>query len=238
MVKMTSEEFKNRVLTELKLDLSNEIQNKLEIYADFLLEYNEHTNLTAIKTKEEVYLKHFFDSLTLTKITKFTNEKLLDVGTGAGFPGLVLAIIFPNLDITLLDSNNKKTKFLEECVKKLDLNNVSIVNCRAEDFTKIHREEFDYVTSRAVAQLRILLELNIPALKVNGKFLVMKGNIEGELMEAKSTINILNCKIIDEVSFELACDKGHRTLLSIEKLKETEKKYPRTYDKIKKKELK
>lgn len=238
MVKMTSEEFKSYVLKELNLDLSNDILKKLEIYADFLLEYNEHTNLTAIKTKEEVYLKHFFDSLTLTKIATFTNENLLDVGTGAGFPGLVLAIVFPNLNVTLLDSNNKKTTFLEGCVKKIALNNVNIVNCRAEDYTKIHREEYDYVTSRAVAQLRILLELNIPAIKVSGKFLVMKGNIEKELDEAKQAINILNCKIIKEISFELANDKGHRTLLSIEKLKKTDKKYPRTYDKIKKKALK
>lgn len=235
---MTSEEFKSYVLKELNLDLSNDILNNLEIYADFLLDYNEHTNLTAIKTKEEVYLKHFYDSLTLTKLVSFTNEKLLDVGTGAGFPGLVLAIVFSNLEITLLDSNNKKTTFLQECVKKLSLSNVTIVNSRAEDYTKIHREEYDYVTSRAVAELRILLELNIPALKVHGKFLVMKGKTEEEIKNSQTTLALLNSKIVEEISFELIENKGHRTLLSIEKLKITEKKYPRTYDKIKKKELK
>lgn len=233
MVNMTREEFKSLVMQELNIDLSNEILNKLETYADFLLEYNEHTNLTAIKTKDEVYLKHFFDSLTLTKIATFTNEKLLDVGTGAGFPGMVLAIVFPNLEVTLLDSNNKKTTFLKECIQKLALSNVTIVNSRAEDFSRLHREEYDYVTSRAVAELRILLELNIPALKVNGNFLVMKGKIEEEIKNSQTTLALLNSKIMEEISFELVENKGHRTLLSIEKLKETDKKYPRTYDKIK-----
>ena len=225
-------------IKKLNVNLKEEQLSKLEEYADFLLEYNQHTNLTAIKTKEEVYLKHFYDSLTLVKIANLTQGKLLDVGTGAGFPGLVLAIAFPKLDVTLLDSNNKKIAFLKECTQKLQLSNVTIIYDRAENYTRLHREEFDFVTSRAVAELRILLELNIPALKINGKFLVMKANIEEELKQALKTIEILNCKIINRETFDLPKNEGKRTLLVICKERKTIEKYPRTFDKIKKHPIK
>ena len=234
---MNKEEFLQEI-KKLNIELTEKMAEQLKQYADFLLEYNKHTNLTAIKTEEEVYLKHFYDSLTLVKIANLTTGTLLDVGTGAGFPGLVLAIVFPNLRVTLLDSNNKKITFLNECITKFQLPNVQTIYSRAEDFTRIHREEFDFVTSRAVAELRILLELNIPALKVNGKFLVMKGNIEEEIKTSLKTMEILHCKIIKKEQFDLPNQGGTRTLLSIIKEKETDKKYPRTYDKIKKKELK
>ena len=174
---------KNEWIEEIKklnINLTEEQIDKLDEYANFLLEYNQYTNLTAIKTKEEVYLKHFYDSLTLIKIANLTEGKLLDVGTGAGFPGLVLAIAFPKLEVTLLDSNNKKIAFLDECIQKLKISNATTVYDRAENYTRTHREQFDFVTSRAVAELRILLELNIPALKINGEFLVMKANVEEE----------------------------------------------------------
>lgn len=124
MVKMTKEEF-IVALNNLNIHLTKEALDALEIYASFLLEYNEHTNLTAIKTMSDVYLKHFYDSLTISKLANFTSGKLLDVGTGAGFPGMVLAICFPNLQVDLLDSNNKKIKFLEELIKKIKLNQCS-----------------------------------------------------------------------------------------------------------------
>ena len=187
---MKKDEFYKEI-EKLGISITPNMKQQLEEYANFLLEYNEHTNLTAIKTKEEVYLKHFYDSLTLTKIANLEKGSLLDVGTGAGFPGLVLAIIFPNLDVTLLDSNNKKIAFLKECITKLQIKNAHTVYSRAEDYTKIHRESFDFVTSRAVAELRILLELNIPAVKVNGLFLAMKGNIETELQSSLKTMQIL-----------------------------------------------
>ena len=234
---MNKEEFLQEI-KKLNIELTEKMADQLKQYANFLLEYNKHTNLTAIKTEEEVYLKHFYDSLTLVKIANLTTGTLLDVGTGAGFPGLVLAIVFPNLRVTLLDSNNKKITFLNECITKFQLPNVKTIYSRAEDFTRIHREEFDFVTSRAVAELRILLELNIPALKVNGKFLVMKGNIEEEIKTSLKTMEILHCKIIKKEQFDLPNQGGTRTLLSIIKERETDKKYPRTYDKIKKKELK
>ncbi len=234
---MNREEFLVEI-KKLNIELTKKMEEQLKQYADFLLEYNKHTNLTAIKTEEEVFLKHFYDSLTLVKLADLKQGTLLDVGTGAGFPGLVLAIVFPNLKITLLDSNNKKITFLEECISKFQLQNVHTIYSRAEDFTRVHREEFDFVTSRAVADLRILLELNIPALKVNGKFLVMKGNSDEEIQNSLKTMEILHCKIYKKEKFELPNLGGTRTLLSIIKEKETEKKYPRTYDKIKKKELK
>ena len=234
---MNKEEFLKEI-QKLNIKLTDTMLQQLEEYADFLLTYNEHTNLTAIKTKEEVYLKHFYDSLTLTKIANLKEGTLLDVGTGAGFPGLVLAIVFPNLEVTLLDSNNKKITFLNECIAKLQIKNAHTVYSRAEDYTKVHRESFDFVTSRAVANLRILLELNIPALKVNGHFLVMKGNLEEELEKSINTMQVLSCKIIGQEEFNLPKNGGTRTLLNIQKTKETDQKYPRTYDKIKKKALK
>ena len=233
---MKKDEFYKEI-EKLGISITPNMKQQLEEYANFLLEYNEHTNLTAIKTKEEVYLKHFYDSLTLTKIANLENGSLLDVGTGAGFPGLVLAIIFPNLDVTLLDSNNKKITFLKECITRLQIKNAHTVYSRAEDYTKIHRESFNFVTSRAVAELRILLELNIPAVKVNGLFLAMKGNIETELQSSLKTMQILGCSILEKQEFTLPYNGGVRTLLSIKKEKATDLKYPRTYDKIKKKAL-
>ena len=233
---MKKDEFYKEI-EKLGISITPNMKQQLEEYANFLLEYNEHTNLTAIKTKKEVYLKHFYDSLTLTKIANLEKGSLLDVGTGAGFPGLILAIIFPNLDVTLLDSNNKKITFLKECITRLQIKNAHTVYSRAEDYTKIHRESFDFVTSRAVAELRILLELNIPAVKVNGLFLAMKGNIETELQSSLKTMQILGCRILEKQEFTLPYNGGVRTLLSIKKEKATDLKYPRTYDKIKKKAL-
>ena len=221
-------------LKSLNIDLNSKTLSKLNIYCNYLLEYNTHTNLTAIKTKEEVYLKHFYDSLTITKIADLTKGKILDVGTGAGFPGLVLAIVFPDLEVTLLDSNNKKIAFLNECIKLLELKNVKTIYSRAEEYTKVHREEYDVVTSRAVSNLRILLELNLPSLKVGGLFIAMKGNAEEELSTSLNTLNKLNCTIDNKLEFELPKDGGHRTILIIKKNSKTDIIYPREYSKIKK----
>ncbi len=233
---MNEQEFMSEV-KKINLNLTNEILEKLRIYNDFLLEYNKHTNLTAIKTREDVYLKHFYDSLTLTKIIKLESQTLLDVGTGAGFPGLVLAIIFPNLQVTLLDSNNKKTTFLTLCIEKLNLKNVKVIHSRIEEYVKTHREYFDIVTSRAVAELRILIELNIPALKVGGCFIAMKGNIEEESWKASNAIKKLNSKVEEIKEFELPFKSGHRSLIKMQKKTTTNPIYPRNYDKIKKKPL-
>ena len=233
---MTKEEF-IVALNNLNIHLTKEGLDALEIYASFLLEYNEHTNLTAIKTMSDVYLKHFYDSLTISKLANFTSGKLLDVGTGAGFPGMVLAICFPNLQVDLLDSNNKKIKFLEELIKKLNLTNVQTIYSRAEDYTRVNREKYDYVTSRAVADLRVLLELNIPSLKINGEFLVMKGNIDEELKLSQNALEKLFCTITKQEEFTLPFNSGTRNIMVIKKNKETPSIYPRNYDKIKKRPL-
>ena len=233
---MTKEEF-IVALNNINIHLTKEAEDALEIYASFLLKYNEHTNLTAIKTMSEIYLKHFYDSLTISKLVDFNNGKLLDVGTGAGFPGMVLAICFPNLQVDLLDSNNKKIKFLEELIKKLNLTNVQTVYSRAEDYTRVNREKYDYVTSRAVADLRVLLELNIPSLKINGEFLVMKGNIDEELKLSQNAIKKLFCTITKKEEFTLPFNSGTRNIMIIKKTKETPAIYPRNYDKIKKRPL-
>lgn len=233
---MTEKEFINEV-EKLNITLTNEQLKQLKYYLNNLIEYNQHTNLTAIKNEAEIYLKHFYDSLTLTKISNLENGKLLDVGTGAGFPGLVLAIVFPKLQVTLLDSNNKKITYLNQLITKLNLKNIELINQRAEIYTKNHQETFDFVTSRAVAQLRILVEINIPALKINGSFLVMKANINDEITNATSTIEKLKSQITNHLEFELPYQGGHRTLLEIKKLDSTPKEYPRNYEKIKKKSL-
>ena len=184
---MTKNEFLAE-LAKLGINLTEKQINDLEIYAKFLLEYNSHTNLTAITELNDVYLKHFYDSLTIVKnidLTKIAN--LLDIGTGAGFPGMVLKIVFPSLKVTLLDSNNKKIAFLKELAKKLNLN-VEIVYDRAEIFVQNRREFYDIVTSRAVADLSILSELAIPYLKVGGNFIAMKANYQDELHNAENII--------------------------------------------------
>ena len=154
---MNIDEFKKEII-KLGINLTKEQLDKLKIYCDFLMEYNKHTNLTAIKTKEEIYLKHFYDSLTLIKVIDLTKEDtLLDIGSGAGFPGMVLKIFFPNLHVYLIDSNNKKTKFLEELKDKINVDNIEIINNRIENITKDFLNSIDVVTARAVTNLTVLL---------------------------------------------------------------------------------
>lgn len=217
-------------LTEKQLDL-------LEIYQQILMEYNTHTNLTAIKDKEGIYLKHFYDSLTIQEYIK-DKKFILDIGTGAGFPGMVLAIANPNIHFVLLDSNNKKINFLAYLNEKLNLKNVEFINQRAEEYVKLNLERFDIVTSRAVASLRILAELSLPALKIGGLFIPMKSNMEEELKESLDTISILGGTMICEKKFQLPIENSQRTILIIEHTNKTNSIYPRSYDKILKKPLK
>ena len=230
---MTKNEFLVE-LAKLGINLTKKQINDLEIYAKFLLEYNSHTNLTAITELNDVYLKHFYDSLTIVKnidLTKIAN--LLDIGTGAGFPGMVLKIVFPSLKVTLLDSNNKKIAFLKELAKKLNLN-VEIVYDRAEIFVQNRREFYDIVTSRAVADLSILSELAIPYLKVGGNFIAMKANYQDELHNAENIIKKLQSKVTKITEFTLPATDMNRGIITINKEKITNKKYPRSYNTIKK----
>lgn len=226
-------------LAKLNIKPTEEQLKSLEIYKNMLQEYNKKFNLTAIINDEDIYLKHFYDSLTLTKIMDLNSElKVLDIGTGAGFPGLVLKIFFPNLNITLLDSNNKKIYFLEEVIKKLNLQNIKCIHGRAEELPTVYREYFDIVTSRAVAHLRILLELSLPYLKLNGYFIPMKGELKEELTESESALTVLNGEIVKKEEFNLPIENSKRTILKIKKIAKTKDIYPRNYDQIKKKVLK
>lgn len=224
-------------LKKLNINITDKMLNELEVYKNFLQEYNKHTNLTAITNDEDIYLKHFYDSLTIVKTIDLNRvERLLDIGTGAGFPGMVIKIIYPNIKVTLLDSNNKKIKFLEELATKLNID-VEIIHSRVEDYARNNLNKFDIVTSRAVANLRVLTELSLPLVKVNGYFIALKGVVEEELQDAKSTINILNSEIADIISFNLYQNNNQRNIVKIKKNKESNIKELRTYDKIIKKPL-
>lgn len=235
---MNKQEFINKV-GELRINLTEEQLVQLDTYCNFLLEYNSHTNLTAIKEEDQVYLKHFYDSLTFIKaidVTKYNN--LLDIGTGAGFPGMVLKIVFPELEVTLLDSNNKKINFLQELASKLGLTKVNFYHGRAEDFCAKNRESFDIVTARAVTNMTALSELCLPLVKLSGYFIALKGSNQEELKDSQNAIKILGGQIEDTINFELPYEGGERNIVKIIKQKNTPKEYPRRYDKIVKKPLK
>ena len=218
---------------KMNIFLTEQNMRDLEIYKDMLISYNQKFNLTAIKTEEDIYLKHFYDSLTICKATTLKeNLKLLDIGTGAGFPGLVLKIVFPKLDVVLLDSNHKKGMFLEDVIKRLGLKHIKVLTVRAEELDKTYREYFDIVTSRAVAHLRILTELSIPYLKVGGMLIAMKGNVLEEVAKSKIFLEKLNSKISNIIHFNLPKEESNRSLVIIEKLAKTSDIYPRSYDKI------
>lgn len=188
----------NEFIEEVKkmgINLNDRQLTQLEEYCDYLIEYNKTTNLTAITNKEDIYLKHFYDSITLTKAVGLSRGlKVIDIGAGAGFPGVVLKIINPEIQLTLLDSNNKKTKFLGELTQKLELANVEIVNARAEEYAINHMGEFDLCTSRAVASIDIITSLSSPLIKLNGTIALMKGNLENELPVLEKHSKELNVK--------------------------------------------
>ena len=235
-----------RVLKEeadkIGITLTDRKINKLVKYKEILLEWNEKMNLTAITDNYEILMKHFIDCLEIVKFIK-KGSSLIDVGTGAGFPGIIISIYFEeNIHITLLDSLHKRTVFLEEVVKVLDLKNISIIHGRAEEYgvKEEYREKYDYAVSRAVANLGTLLEYDSPYIKIKGQCLLMKGdNVEKEIEESKRACQILNCKIIQNYSYQYQVEKEeyHRSILVIEKSQHTPKGYPRSNGLIKKKPL-
>lgn len=233
---MNKEKFIEELL-KLHIEISDIQLEKLEKYYEILERENKLYNLTAITEKESVFLKHFYDSLTIVKIIDLNNESLCDLGTGAGFPGMVLKIIFPNLKVTLIDATLKKCNFLEKVIKELKLENIKVINARVEEYAKIEREKYDIVTARAVAPLKHLLEYGIPLLKVNGTFVAMKGNINEELNGIENYENKLKIKQNKRIDFQLPIENSNRTLISFIKLEVTNNKYPRKYNEIKKKSL-
>lgn len=220
-------------LQKLNINITEDQLSNFEKYKELLKEYNKKFNLTSILEDSDIYLKHFYDSLCLLKIEELkTATSILDIGTGAGFPGIPLAIILKDKDITLVESNAKKCGFLQIVKEELNLENITIINTRAEDYAKKVREKYDIVTSRAVSNLKILLELEIPLLKVNGLFLPLKANVEQEIDLSKNILKELNSSIEKIINYNLPKENSKRSILKIKKLKETDIKYPREYNKI------
>lgn len=220
-------------LEKININLNDIQKEQLNTYYEYLIEYNNHTNVTSITEKKDVYLKHFYDSITLSSSTNFNEiNTMLDIGCGAGFPGLVLKIIYPHLNLTLLDSNNKKTTFCKNLTDKLKLENVTIINKRAEEYIKEKREYFDLVTARAVKDLSILNELAIPYVKINGLFIAMKSDIEDELNKSLKGIEVLGANYIETKNINLPNNSGIRNFVIIKKVKQTNPKYPRPYNQI------
>ena len=224
-------------IKKLGIEITDEQLNQLDLYFHLLVETNKKFNLTAITEEQDVYLKHFYDSLTIVKAIKLDNQSLCDVGTGAGFPGLVLKIVFPNLNVTLIDATNKKCLFLQEVITQLNLKNIQVINARIEEYSKVNREKFDIVTCRAVAPLKHLLEYSIPLVKVNGLFIPLKGNLNNELENIDNYLNKLTIQLKDNIVFNLPVENSHRNILIFLKLKATNKIYPRKYSEIKKREI-
>ena len=233
---MNKEEF-IKELEKLGINISNNQLEKLNTYYKMLIDYNTHTNLTRITEEKDVYLKHFYDSLTIIKAIKLNNQSVLDIGTGAGFPGLVLKIVFPNLKVTLVDSLNKRIIFLNNVIKELNLENIKAIHARAEEYIIDNREKFDIVTSRAVANLNILSELCIPYVKVGGYFIAMKAEAEEEINLSQNVIKTLGGVLKDTIIFKLPKEDSVRTLIKIVKSVKTDSKYPRKFNEIKKKSL-
>ncbi len=233
---MNKERFIEEV-TKLGITINKDKLDKLDEYYNLLREENQKYNLTNIIKEEDVYLKHFYDSLTIVKIINIENQYICDVGTGAGFPGIVLKIIYPEIKIDLLDATGKKCQFLKMVIEKLHLSNANVINERAEEYSKINREKYDIVTSRAVAPLKHLLEYSIPLLKINGKFIALKSNIEEELKNIDNYYQKLFLKEEKIISFYLPIESSFRTLYSIEKYYKTKMIYPRKYSQIKKQEI-
>lgn len=227
---MKPETFYN-LLAEQNLPLSDQQKKQFERYFELLVEWNEKINLTAITDKDEVYLKHFYDSIAPILQGLIPNEtiKLLDIGAGAGFPSLPMKILYPQLDVTIIDSLNKRINFLQLLAKELDFDDVHFYHGRAEDFAqdKKFRAQYDFVTARAVARMQVLSELTIPYLQVGGKLLALKAsNAPEELLEAKNALNLLFSKVEDNLSYALP-NGDPRYITVVEKKKETPNKYPR-----------
>lgn len=229
---MEIENFKQKIIEKgslAKIKIKKEQIEKFYKYMNLLIEWNEKVNLTAITKEEEIIEKHFIDSLLIEDEIKDC-KKIIDVGTGAGFPGIPIAITNPDIEIVLVDSLNKRINFLEEVIRNLNLINVKVIHGRAEDLGKDsnYREKFDCATARAVAPLNVLLEYLIPFTKVKGKVICMKGpNIEEEIKNSNKAFLEFNCEIEKIQNINIERTELNRNILVINKNKSTKDKYPR-----------
>ncbi len=226
--------------SEYDIEINQELADKLEIYGRLLKEWNKKINLTAIKDDEGIAIKHFLDCLLVSKATEFKDGmNIIDVGTGAGFPGLVIAAAYPNVNVTLLDSTGKKLNAVENIAEEMGVKNVKIVHSRAEEAGKKpeFRDKYDFATARAVAELRVLLEYTLPFVKVGGSFLSLKGaTAKEEIDGADNSLKILGGKIDSINDFTLpGGDK--RAIIKVKKISQTSPKYPRPSAQIAKKPL-
>lgn len=229
---MLKEEFSEKIkeyMNKINIEISDKQIEKFFDYMNLLLEWNEKINLTAITEPENIILKHFVDCATILKYIK-DEDKIIDIGTGAGFPGIPLKILNEKLDITLMDSLNKRINFLNEIINKLDLKNIVAIHARAEELArnKEYREKFDIATSRAVANLSTLSEYMLPFVRKDGMVISMKGsNIEEEVKNAKKAIKILGGEIEKIDNFNLANTNNIRNIITIKKVVKTPKEFPR-----------
>ncbi|MDR1627590.1 MAG: 16S rRNA (guanine(527)-N(7))-methyltransferase RsmG [Oscillospiraceae bacterium] len=239
MDKKLEEKFKKYCL-EADINITREQIDMFSVYMDFLIEYNKHTNLTSIVNPEEIVIKHFLDSIIINKFIKIGGiQNIIDVGTGAGFPGIPIKICFKNINLTLLDSVNKKVVFLKKLCEKLKID-VDIIHSRAEDSAKnlLYREKFDLVLSRAVAPLNVLSEYCIPYVRKSGFFVSYKGsNVKEELLKCTDCFEVLGGKIFDIKKLNLPEIGDTRNFVIIEKINNCSIKYPRSASNIIKKPL-
>ena len=234
---MNEEQFK-KLLEEHDILLTETQEKQFRRYFELLQTWNEKLNLTSITQKEDVYEKHFFDCLTLSFANDLNGKTLCDVGTGAGFPAIPLKIAFPELKVVALDSMNKRIDFVNLVIKELGLEGIETVVERAEVYGREHREEFDYVTARAVSRLNVLMELSSPLVKVGGKFIALKGPLaKEEASECDSACRELKLDLTDKQKIILPKSFGKRYNLIYTKLDYTPSKYPRDYNKMKKRPL-
>jgi len=221
----------NTALSDVNLPFDEEAYNKFMQYKDMIKYWNEKINLTAIVEDEQIVKKHFIDCIKIFKCSPLKEAKsIIDIGTGAGFPGIPIKIIKQDISVVLLDSLNKRINFLNEVISKIELKNIYTIHGRAEDFSRKieYREKSDAAVSRAVANLAVLSELCIPYVKVGGYFVAMKGpSVEGEIKDGKNAISILGGKIDDIIKIEIENSDLKHNLVVIKKVKETPKIYPR-----------
>ena len=221
---------------ELNININEDIYNKLYKYYELLNEWNNKFNLTNILEEKDVFLLHFYDSICLTKAINYKDKiSLLDFGTGAGFPGMIIALFFSNINVTLIESNNKKCSFLEEIKKELDIKNVNIICDRIENYSKNNREKYDYVTCRAVTSIPIIIEISSSSIKVGGYLVPLKSNSNEEIKKYEYLNKEFNLKIEKIIEYNLPINDAYRMIPVYKKVGITSSKYPRNYSQIIKK---